>query len=223
MAAAGAFVAMLMAGVAVSTGEALRANRERDKAVAAGREANAQKLTAYSIGSLSEDPERSIALAMHAVNATLQFHEGVQPAAVSALHSALIASRVRLALNGHQDSVSKVVFSPDGRLIATSSWDETAKVWNAATGQDLLTLRGNAGRALLSIAFSPDGKGVITGGVDGIAKVWDAATGRELLALRGHAGPIYDVAFWPDGKRIATASGIAPRCGMRKTAGSCSR
>ena len=206
MAVAAAFVAVLVAAVTVSTREAMRADRERDKAVAAGREANAQKLTAYAIASLSEDPERSIALAMHAVNATLQFHQGVQPAAVSALHSALIASRVRLTLHGHQDIVTTVVFSPDGRLLATSGWDETAKVWSAATGQELLTLRGHPGHLVRSVAFSPDGKRVVTGGADGIAKVWDAATGRELLALPGHAGPIFEVAFHPDGKRIATAS-----------------
>jgi WD40 repeat protein len=42
--------------------------------------------------------------------------------------------------------------------------------------------------------------------VDKTAKVWDAASGEELLTLRGHSGPVYGVAFSPDGKRLATAS-----------------
>src|SRR5205823_5992616 len=140
IAAAGVFVALLAAGVAVSTWEAVRANRERDRAVAATHEANAQKFAAFASASMAEDPERSIILAMHAVNATLAFGQAVLPAAETVLHAALMASRVRLTLHGHQDTVNRVVFSPDGTVVATASWDGTAKLWNATTGQELATL-----------------------------------------------------------------------------------
>jgi WD40 repeat protein len=96
--------------------------------VAAEREAHAQKLTAYAVGSLSEDPERSIILSMHAVNATLRFNQGVQRAAEEALHTAIMISRARLTLLGHREMVTSVTFSRDGRLLATSSFDETAKL-----------------------------------------------------------------------------------------------
>ena len=109
---------MLVAGAAASTWQAVRANRERDRAVAATHEANAQKLVAFASASMAEDPERSITLAMHAVNATMAFGQGALPAAETALHAAIMASRVRLTLHGHQDSVESVVFSPDGTVMA---------------------------------------------------------------------------------------------------------
>jgi WD40 repeat protein/serine/threonine protein kinase len=202
---AAAFVTMLVIGIVVSTREALRANRERDRAVAAEREAHAQKLAAYAVGSLSEDPERSIILSMHAVDATLGFNQGVQRAAEEALHTAIMMSRARLTLLGHRDKVQNVTFSRDGRLLATSSWDETAKLWDAATGQELLTLRGHPKYTVNAVAFSPDGARIATVGSDGKAKVWQVASGRELLVLKGHQGAAESVMFHPDGKSIATA------------------
>ncbi len=96
-----------------------------------------------------------------------------------------------------------VAFSPDGRRIVTvGSYDETAKVWDAKSGKDLLTLRGKPGR---SVAFSPDGRRIVTG-VDSTAKVWDAQSGQELLTLSGHSNLVLSVAFSPDGGRIVTGS-----------------
>ena len=78
-----------------------------------------------------------------------------------------------------------MAWSPDGKRLATGSDDKTAKVWDAASGQELLTLRGHD-RAVESVAWSPDGKRLATGSDDKTAKVWDAASGQELLTLRGH-------------------------------------
>ena len=79
-----------------------------------------------------------------------------------------------------------MAYSPDGKRLATASDDHTAKVWDAATGQELLTLRGHWAR-LYGVAYSPDGKRLATASDDHTAKVWDAATGQELLTLRGHS------------------------------------
>jgi len=114
----------------------------------------------------------------------------------------------------HADVVSSVAFSPDGKCIVTGSGEwarpggETpgeARVWNAATGRELITLRGHTA-AVRSAAFSPDGAGIATGSQDGTAKVWDAATGQELVTLKGHAAGLHCVAFSPDGTRIVTGS-----------------
>ena len=78
-----------------------------------------------------------------------------------------------------------MAFSPDGKRIVTGSGDETVKVWDAETGQEVLTLKGHAG-AVISVAFSPDGKRIVSGSEDRTVKVWDAETGQELLALKGH-------------------------------------
>jgi WD40 repeat protein len=76
---------------------------------------------------------------------------------------------------------------------------------DAATGQELLTLKGLI-FGVLSVAFSPDGKRLVTGSFDKKVKLWDAATGRELLTLQGHTDAVWSVAFSPDGRRLATAS-----------------
>jgi hypothetical protein len=72
-----------------------------------------------------------------------------------------------------------VAFSPDGQRIVTGGRDQTAKVWELASGKELLTLKGHSG-LVLSVAFSPDGQQIATGSGDGTAKVWEAATGQQV-------------------------------------------
>ena len=75
------------------------------------------------------------------------------------------------------------------------------KVWDAQTGQELLTLKGHSGR-VKSVAFSPDGKRLASASWDETVKVWDAQTGQELLSLKERWRN--SVAFSPDGKRLAS-------------------
>ena len=98
-----------------------------------------------------------------------------------------------------------VSWSPDGARLATGSGDGTAKVWDAADGRELLTLKGHTGW-VRSVSWSPDGQRLATGSADGTAKVWDAAGGHELLTLKGHAGWVNSVSWSPDGTRLATGS-----------------
>jgi hypothetical protein len=79
------------------------------------------------------------------------------------------------------------------------------KVWDSATGKELLALKGHAG-TVWAVAFSPDGLRLASAGLDQTVKIWDSATGRELFALKGHASAVDSVAFSPDGERLASAS-----------------
>ena len=66
-----------------------------------------------------------------------------------------------------------MAFSPDSRRIVSGSVDKTLKVWDAATGQETLTLKGHTER-VRSVAFSPDGRRIASGSYDKTVKVWDA-------------------------------------------------
>ena len=82
-----------------------------------------------------------------------------------------VGPRLVRALTGHTDSVFAVVFSPDRSLVATCSGDQTARLWDAATGLIFCTLTGHA-RAVNGVAFSPDGTLLATSSIDQTARLW---------------------------------------------------
>lgn len=154
---------------------------------------------------LEIDPERSILLAMQAVNKTYAIDRTVLPEAEDALHRAVQASRIELTLGGHTDQVWGGVFSPDGKRIATTSGDGTAKIWDATTGEELLTLQASTG-VLWFATFSPDNTRLATGGDDKVIRIWDATTGEKILSLAGHQDLIFHVEFNPDGSKLVSIS-----------------
>ena len=121
----------------------------------------------------------------------------------SALNAGAVSGEALFTLRGHTDFVLKVIFSPDGTRLATTSFDGTARIWDAQTGEELLVLEGHTD-LLISAAFSPDGELLATTSLDGTARVWNAVSGLELLTLP-HSGLTAGVAFSPDGTRLAVA------------------
>lgn len=107
-------------------------------------------------------------------------------------------------LRGHTENVSHAAFSADDSHIVTTSWDKTARVWDASTGKLLVTLFGHAGR-VNHAAFSPNFQVVATASADGTARVWDLASGTVAATLN-HEGGVNQVAFSPDGALVLTAS-----------------
>ncbi|MEA5477179.1 WD40 repeat domain-containing protein [Pseudanabaena galeata UHCC 0370] len=106
-------------------------------------------------------------------------------------------------LEGHRSGVKSVTFSPDGKTIASGSYDKSIKLWNL-DGEELLTLTGHINE-VNSVAFSPDGKTIASGSYDNSIKLWNL-DGKELLTLTGHNNGVLSVAFSPDGKTIASGS-----------------
>jgi hypothetical protein len=157
---------------------------------------------------LEIDPERSILLALQAVNKTYAVDHTVMPEAEEALHRAVQASRIELTLRGHTDVVWSAVFSRDGKRIVTASADGTAKIWDASTGKELLSVKGTSdgnfseGYSFVWYAdISPDGKLLATAGGDHITRIWDARTGEQLFALAYHLDEVYHIEFNSDGSR----------------------
>ena len=105
----------------------------------------------------------------------------------------------------HKSSVNSAAFSPDGRYIVTASWDNTARVWDAKSGEPVTEPLEHED-VVNSALFSPDGKYIVTTSYDNTARVWDAKSGIPVTKPLEHKNYVNSAAFSPDGKYIVTAS-----------------
>jgi len=108
-------------------------------------------------------------------------------------------------LTGHMNCVRTVAWSPCGTKIASGSDDSTIKIWQAETGQELMTLNGHLGM-ITALAWTPDGRKLATGGTDWTVKIWDSASGECLLTWTGHRRMVSSVCWSPNGCLLATTS-----------------
>jgi WD40 repeat protein len=102
------------------------------------------------------------------------------------------------------NSVRSMVFSPDGRLIATGCAGGVIRLWDIANGRVLWSVAGDKIGWVQSLAFSPDGQTLASGGWDCTVRLWDVATGRASRVLDGHASFVDVVAFSPDGRMLVS-------------------
>jgi len=170
------------------------------------RLATSRELANAAINNLSIDPERSTLLALHALKTadTLE--------ARNALHHALPELHILRSLVAHDQPVTAVTFSPDSELLASSSADQTTKIWNAQTGELLRTLQYEK-NTWWDVRFSPDGKILAASTYTQVIGL-DPQTGQQLFALKGQEvgwSTGYDlgasrVDFSPDGRLLAVAN-----------------
>jgi WD40 repeat protein len=106
---------------------------------------------------------------------------------------------------GHTDSVYAIAFAPDGRTVASGSYDRTIKLWDVADGRTLLTLSGHA-RTVNCVAFAPGGTTLLSGASDNIMKLWDIKSGKEIRSFAGHSSDINCIAVSPDGRTVLSGS-----------------
>jgi WD40 repeat protein/tRNA A-37 threonylcarbamoyl transferase component Bud32 len=109
------------------------------------------------------------------------------------------------SLRGHADLVASVGFSPDSRHLASSSSDQTVRVWDLETGSETVILRH--ADYVDGLSFSPDGCFLASACEDGAVRIWDAQTELEPLVLTGHKGlMVWHLAFRPDGQEFASVA-----------------
>jgi WD40 repeat protein len=106
-------------------------------------------------------------------------------------------------MRGHTDRVYAVDFG-DG-VLASASWDKTARIWDVASGETLHKLTEHTTR-LWTAAFSPSGKLLATAGDDLVIQLWDPRSGQKLHTLTGHTRSVWSVTFSPSGDWLATGS-----------------
>lgn len=87
---------------------------------------------------------------------------------------------------GHRFEVSRVVYSPDGRRLASAAYDRTIRLWDVAAAKPLHILRHEATSLASDLAFTPDGKFLISGGDEGELYVWDTESGKEVRRIPLH-------------------------------------
>jgi WD40 repeat protein/serine/threonine protein kinase len=103
----------------------------------------------------------------------------------------------------HKFLLLYAAFSPDNQRLLTCSFDFTARLWNARTGEPLSQPLPHRGRVFWG-AFSPDGQRVVTSSWDKTVRVWDGATGMPLTPPLLHKAPVLCASWSTDGKRLTT-------------------
>jgi WD40 repeat protein len=120
-----------------------------------------------------------------------------------------------LAIEAHDPAVhtgfvlygtAAVQFSPDGSRLVTAGSDGWVRIWEAETGEELLSFLANE-RGVRNVIYSPDGRLLATGHEGETAAIWDASTGEELFSLPGHP-TVLGLAFSPDGTLLTTGASL---------------
>src|SRR5690242_7309500 len=109
--------------------------------------------------------------------------------------------KLRQTLRGHTEEINQIVWSPDGRMLASQSSDRTISIWDVETGQRCRTLRESSNE---HIAWSPDGQILASGNIFNLL-LWDIKTGEShRMAIKSTALGIHCLAWSPDGQTLAS-------------------
>src|SRR5712691_9273568 len=90
-------------------------------------------------------------------------------------------------LRGHTGWIGRIAWSPDGRMLASPSYDQTIRLWDAETGELLRTVGGNEGK-VFGVAFDPVGRMLASASTDNTVELWEPASGKLIRTLEGHSG-----------------------------------
>ncbi|MEK7990641.1 MAG: caspase family protein [Thiotrichaceae bacterium] len=98
----------------------------------------------------------------------------------------------------HHKGITDLAFSPDGKTLASGSYDTTMKLFDINSGKLIFTFEGHSSH-VWSVAYSPDGKKALSGSME--IKLWDLTTGKLIRTMGGYGGSTTSLHFLPDGKK----------------------
>jgi WD40 repeat protein len=111
---------------------------------------------------------------------------------------------------GHAKPIDCVAYSPDGKYVAAGGRDQTIRLWDVATAQQVRCFEGHSdkaqGRSIVpveQVIFTPDAKALLSRGGDETIRLWDVATGKEVHRFEGHKDPVWTIKLAADGKTVA--------------------
>ncbi len=107
------------------------------------------------------------------------------------------------ACMGHSSRITSIAWSPDGKFLASASYDKTVQVWDASNGKNILSYKKHS-QHVNALAWSHDSKYLATASDDGTVQIWEARTGKMLVTFRGHSEEVSAVAWSPDDFYIAS-------------------
>ncbi len=108
-------------------------------------------------------------------------------------------------LRGHTGTIGRIAWSPDGRMLASPSVDQTIRLWDVETGKLIRTVEGHQNN-VSCVTFDPTGRTLASGDGNGLVKLWKVATGKLLRTLKRHRNHVYSVAFDPEGRTLASGN-----------------
>ena len=114
-----------------------------------------------------------------------------------------VATGKKVVMEGHDTWARGIAFSPDGKIVVTSGYDDRLIWWNAREAQPkpIRTVVAHDGW-IRTIAVSPDGKWLASGANDRLVKLWDLQDGKMVRQFVGHESHVYSTLFHPDGEHL---------------------